>query len=470
MPAAALDVVGVHGPPAHGVERVLQEAGLVQRVGVQGDGEVGLLGDAQAGVDGVRAGAPVLVDLEPAGPGEHRPLQELGRAGRPAGEERGVDRCAGPGGHQRVQVGRGVGADVPDAADAHADQRRHAGRQRGRDEVGVGEVDVGVHGAGRGDEALARHHRGVGVDDELDAVLDVRVPGTAHADDAPVGDTDRGLADPEDGVEQQDAQHHHVEGAVAVARGRRPARPGGRSCRSRRASPRRARCRRRRPRPTGRCRRGARGRRWSGRRAGRTRRGRGSSPGTSQAHGRRLPRRPGLHPQRRPGGDVEAQARGVGAVVVDVDAEPAVEPVERDVRGDPDRLVALVVQADPARAPDPGRARPSRRRGGRRRGPRASAARTAGRRARGSCRAGRAPRPAPTARSWRRPRAPGGARRSRVRAGRPRRGRDRPRPARRSRRTPARPPRTPRAGRPARGGGGRARPRCAGAPSPARGG
>ena len=67
--ARALGVVGVDRPAGDRLERRLEEAGLVERVGVDRDLHAGLVGDAQAGVDRRRRRAPVLVQLEPAGAG-----------------------------------------------------------------------------------------------------------------------------------------------------------------------------------------------------------------------------------------------------------------------------------------------------------------------------------------------------------------------------------------------------------------
>ena len=66
VPAArALGVVRVDRAARDGGERVADEAGLVQRVGVDGELGAGLLADTQARVDDGGRGAPVLVDLEP---------------------------------------------------------------------------------------------------------------------------------------------------------------------------------------------------------------------------------------------------------------------------------------------------------------------------------------------------------------------------------------------------------------------
>jgi hypothetical protein len=69
--AGALGMEGVDGAALEGGDGVLDEAGLVQRVGVDGDGDVGLLGDRETDVDGRGRGAPVLVQLQGDGPGVH---------------------------------------------------------------------------------------------------------------------------------------------------------------------------------------------------------------------------------------------------------------------------------------------------------------------------------------------------------------------------------------------------------------
>mmetsp|Transcript_46019 Transcript_46019/g.107301 ORF Transcript_46019/g.107301 Transcript_46019/m.107301 type:complete len:393 (-) Transcript_46019:666-1844(-) len=68
VPAAgALRVVCVDRPPADRRERVVDVAGLVERVGVDGDGDVVLVGEGEARVDGGGGRAPVLVQLEAGG-------------------------------------------------------------------------------------------------------------------------------------------------------------------------------------------------------------------------------------------------------------------------------------------------------------------------------------------------------------------------------------------------------------------
>ena len=55
-----------------------EEAGLVERVGVDGDLDVVLVGHRQAGVDDGGRGAPVLVELQAAGAGLDLVAERLG--------------------------------------------------------------------------------------------------------------------------------------------------------------------------------------------------------------------------------------------------------------------------------------------------------------------------------------------------------------------------------------------------------
>ena len=65
---------------------------LVERVGVDGDLDVVFVGHRQAGVDGGGGGAPVLVQLQPAGAGLDLLLERLGQAAVALAEDARVDR------------------------------------------------------------------------------------------------------------------------------------------------------------------------------------------------------------------------------------------------------------------------------------------------------------------------------------------------------------------------------------------
>ncbi|GAA3082210.1 hypothetical protein GCM10020254_28260 [Streptomyces goshikiensis] len=73
-------------------------------------------------------------------------------------------------------------------------------------------MDVGVHGAGGGDQPLAGDDRGAGADDDVHPVEGVGVPGPADRVDAALADADGDLADAEDGVDHQHVADHHVAG------------------------------------------------------------------------------------------------------------------------------------------------------------------------------------------------------------------------------------------------------------------
>ena len=93
VPAATLDVVGVHRPAGGGGDGVGEIARLVQGVGVQGHRQAGAVGDRQARVDLRGRRAPVLVHLEPAGPGLDGRFQQRRGPARP--RARGTPHSAG---------------------------------------------------------------------------------------------------------------------------------------------------------------------------------------------------------------------------------------------------------------------------------------------------------------------------------------------------------------------------------------
>ena len=68
--AGAFGVVGMDGAAGDGLNRLLDEAGLVQRVGVDEALHVVLVADAEARVDGGGGGAPVFVQLQADGAGD----------------------------------------------------------------------------------------------------------------------------------------------------------------------------------------------------------------------------------------------------------------------------------------------------------------------------------------------------------------------------------------------------------------
>jgi hypothetical protein len=81
--AGAFGVEGVDGAALEGGDGVLDEARLVQRVGVDHHLHVVVVGDAQAVVDRRRRRAPVLVQLQRAGAGLDLLLQRAGSEALP---------------------------------------------------------------------------------------------------------------------------------------------------------------------------------------------------------------------------------------------------------------------------------------------------------------------------------------------------------------------------------------------------
>ena len=85
--------------------------------------------------------------------------------------------------------------DAPDRAELLADDRGDAGGERGLHDARGQQVDVGVDGAGGGDQPLAGDDRGAGADDHVDAVERVGVPGPPERADPALADADGHLAD-----------------------------------------------------------------------------------------------------------------------------------------------------------------------------------------------------------------------------------------------------------------------------------
>ena len=129
--AGAFGVVGVDRPAGDGGDGVLDEAGLVQRVGVDGDLHVEAVGDAQAAVDGGGRRAPVFVQLQAAGAGADLLFQRPGQAAVAFAQKAEVDRERLGGLQHALHVpgarraGGGVGARG--RAGAAAEQRGQAG-------------------------------------------------------------------------------------------------------------------------------------------------------------------------------------------------------------------------------------------------------------------------------------------------------------------------------------------------------
>ena len=204
---------------------VLDEAGFVQRVGVDHHLHVPVVGDGEAAVDGGGGRAPVLVKLERAGAGldllDQRGGQRgvaLAGKGEVHGEAFGrLDHA--PEMPRSRRAGGGVGAGR--RAGAAAEHGGDAGIERLVDLLGRNEVDMHVEAAGGEDLALAGDRLGAGADDDVDAGLDVRIAGLADAGDLAVLEADIGLDDPpmvdDEGVGDDRIDGPFAAGALALA-------------------------------------------------------------------------------------------------------------------------------------------------------------------------------------------------------------------------------------------------------------
>ena len=198
--AGAFGVEGVDGAALERRDGVLDEAGFVERVGVDHHLDVVVVGDRQAAVDRRRRRAPVLVQLQRAGAGldhllERRRARRVALAGK---AEIDRENRPPPGSCARGANGPGVQvvAKVPCAGPVPPPSIEVTPRhQRLVDLLRADEMDVGVEAAGGEDLAFAGDHLGAGPDDDGDAGLDVRIAGLADGDDLAVLDADVGLDD-----------------------------------------------------------------------------------------------------------------------------------------------------------------------------------------------------------------------------------------------------------------------------------
>ena len=219
--ARALGVEGVDRPAREGAHGVLDEAGLVERVGVDENLDVGVVGGAEAAIDGGGGRPPVLVQFEAARARGDLLLQRGGLAGVALAVEAEIHRE----GFRRLQHAR----DVPRAGRAcgGVGSRRRAGpaaehggdsaRQRLLDELRADEVDVRIDAAGGQDQPLAGDGLRARPDDDVHAGLDVRVAGLADSGDAPAAQPDIRLDDPPM-VEDERVGYDRIRGAAGAAR------------------------------------------------------------------------------------------------------------------------------------------------------------------------------------------------------------------------------------------------------------
>ena len=192
--------------PSIAAHRVLVEARLVQRVGVDLDLHVELVAGAQRRLDHRRHRAPVLVDLQT----DARPP----RPARAAARRRSalpLPRKPKLIGHASAACSMRPRLTVPDERDPDGDRpepaaehRGHARRDRFLAQARRVEVDVHVDRRRPSRSCPRPSARRCSRRSTMPGVtpsIDLRVPGLAHADDAAVLDADVALDDPEHGVD-----------------------------------------------------------------------------------------------------------------------------------------------------------------------------------------------------------------------------------------------------------------------------
>ena len=197
--AGAFGMEGVDGAALEGLDGVLDEAGFVERVGVDHHLDVVVVRDREAAVDRRRRRAPVLVQLQRAGAGldhflQRRRARGVALAGEAEVHRKPVCRLDHSSEMERPRrAGRGEGAVR--RSGAAAEHRGDAGHQRFFDLLRADEVDVGIEAAGGEDLALAGDHFGAGADHDGDTGLDVGIAGLADRGDAVALDADIGFDD-----------------------------------------------------------------------------------------------------------------------------------------------------------------------------------------------------------------------------------------------------------------------------------
>src|SRR5262245_41560828 len=145
-----------------------------------------LPGEPERGVDDLRIGPPVLVDLQPAGARLKYPLHVAGAVGPGARLQPEVDRLV-------LEGSQGGPHDVGRLLEPGGDQGGDARRESDGHQAGGDQMHVAVDGAGRGEQAVPVHRPGVRPDVKIDPVGDVRVAGPPDTRDPPVLDADVGL-------------------------------------------------------------------------------------------------------------------------------------------------------------------------------------------------------------------------------------------------------------------------------------
>ena len=195
----ALGMIGMDRAAFERRDRVLYEAALIQRVGVNRNLYIEALGDAEAIIDGCGRRAPVLVQLQPDGAGADLLLERRRQARVALAEQTKVHRqslerlihALDVPGSGRARGGVGAGGRSRAAANHGGD----AAHERVLRLLRTDEVDVRIDAAGGQNQAFARDGFGRRANRNRDAGLNVGIAGLADRRDTSVLDADVGLDD-----------------------------------------------------------------------------------------------------------------------------------------------------------------------------------------------------------------------------------------------------------------------------------
>ncbi len=162
--ACAFAVIGVDGAPVEGCDGVLDIAGFVQRIRMDGHRHVIFIGNRKAGANCSRRGAIVFMDLETGGTCFQLLDQRRNAGGISLALNAKVDRQALDGAQHHFEiprpVGRGHAVCAVNRPDAAAPERGDAVRESGLHLLRRDIVNMGIHAARGEDKVLARY--GVG--------------------------------------------------------------------------------------------------------------------------------------------------------------------------------------------------------------------------------------------------------------------------------------------------------------------
>ena len=217
---------GVDDAARDGVDGVFHIAGFVQGVGVDGNLNVHVVGDAQGGADHGGHGTPVLMHLEAARAGLDLFDQRNAVVGVPLAEDAHVHRHGVDGFEHFADIpraggnGRSVGA--VGGADAAAEEGGHAVGERGVTLLRGDVVNVRVDAAGGEDEMLAGDGVGGIAHDKIriDTIHHRRVAALADAHDPAVPDAHVGFDDALHRVDDGDVGDDKIKHAsIAVQAG-----------------------------------------------------------------------------------------------------------------------------------------------------------------------------------------------------------------------------------------------------------